>query len=106
MKFSEELIKKIVKDNYKIDVEVQRLNGYDEQNFLLKDETGEKFILKVATDEHGLPFLDAQIKIINHLAISSLSKKFQIYLLNKENKELALYVQDGKNYYIRILTFW
>ena len=53
-----------------------------------------------------MPFLDAQIKIINHLAISSLSKKFQIYLLNKENKELALYVQDGKNYYIRILTFW
>jgi hypothetical protein len=33
MKFSKELIKKIVKDNYKIDVEVQRLNGYDEQNF-------------------------------------------------------------------------
>jgi 4-aminobutyrate aminotransferase-like enzyme/Ser/Thr protein kinase RdoA (MazF antagonist) len=105
MTFSEELIKEIVKENYHLNVEAKRLNGYDEQNFLLKDTDKRKYILKVATDVHGLEFLDAQIKIINHLSKSDLSKKFQHYILNIERKELTHYMLDGKNYYIRILTF-
>ncbi|MEP6628389.1 MAG: aminotransferase class III-fold pyridoxal phosphate-dependent enzyme, partial [Ginsengibacter sp.] len=43
--------------------------------------------------------------MINHLAESNLSGKFQHFLLNREGKELTSYVKDGKNYYIRILTF-
>jgi 4-aminobutyrate aminotransferase-like enzyme/Ser/Thr protein kinase RdoA (MazF antagonist) len=105
MKFSSGLIKEISKDYYKIDVAVQPLNGYDEQNFLLTDNEGEKFILKVATDEHGLSFLEAQINMINHVAESNLSGKFQHFLLNRDGKELTSFVKDGKNYYIRILTF-
>ena len=105
MKFSSDLIKEIVKDHCNIDVAVQALNGYDEQNFLLTDKEGEKFILKVASDEHGLPFLDAQIKMINHLAEGKLAKKFQHFLLNTDGKELTHYVRDGKNYYLRILIF-
>jgi 4-aminobutyrate aminotransferase-like enzyme/Ser/Thr protein kinase RdoA (MazF antagonist) len=105
MIFSEELIKEIVKENYQISVNVKSLNGYDDQNFLLKDKNSNKYILKVSTDEHGLEFLDAQIKIINHLSKSDISEKFQHYLENHEHQELTRYVHDGKNYYIRILTF-
>ena len=96
MKFSSELIKEIAKDHYKIDVAVQALNGYDEQNFLSTDNESEKFILKVATDEHGLSFLEAQIKMINHLAESNLSGKFQHFLLNREGKELTSYFSGGR----------
>ncbi|MEO9022857.1 MAG: aminotransferase class III-fold pyridoxal phosphate-dependent enzyme [Ginsengibacter sp.] len=105
MIFSEELIKEIVKKHYNLSVDVKKLNGYDEQNFLLKDSDANKYILKVATDAHGLNLLDAQIKMINHLSKSNLSDKFQHYIVNNENLELTHYKHDGKNYYIRILTF-
>ena len=105
MIFSEELIKEIVKENYQISVNVKSLNGYDDQNFLLKDKNSNKYILKVSTDEHGLGFLDAQIKIINHLSKSDISEKFQHYLENQVHQELTHYVHDGKKYYIRVLTF-
>lgn len=105
MIFSEELIKEIVNENYHLRVDVKKLNGYDEQNFLLKDKDANKYILKVAGDEHGLSLPDAQIKMINHLSKSNLSEKFQHFLKNHEHQELTNYVHDGKNYYIRILTF-
>lgn len=105
MTFSEILIKKIVKENYHLLVDVKKMNGYDEQNFLLKDKDANKYILKVATDEHGVSFLDAQIKIINHLSKSNLSEKIQCYVLNNEYQELTHYVYDKKNYYLRILSF-
>ena len=61
----------------------QELNGYDERNFLLTDAAGKKYIFKIATDEHGYDFLDAQVKIINHLAVNCVSKKFQHFFKYK-----------------------
>ncbi len=105
MNFTEKYITEFCLQHYKLDVEVKALNGYDELNFLLKDKNGSQYILKVATDDHGVYFLDAQVKIVNHLSKSDVKDKFQHYLLNDEGKELTTVVIDDKNYYIRILSF-
>ncbi len=105
MKFSIQDIQDRARKHYGLTVSVKTLNGFDELNFLLTDSVNNKFILKVAHDAHGLPFLDAQVKIINYLAASLLADKFQHFLLNSEGKELTTIVEQGKNYYVRILSF-
>ena len=92
MNFTEAYIKELCLQYFQIQVEAKALNGYDELNFLLKDKIGQQYILKIATDEHGYHFLDAQVKIVNHLSKSEVSGKFQHYLLNTKGKELTTLV--------------
>lgn len=105
MNFSENDIAQLARVHYQLDAAVKSLNGYDELNFLLTDKAGRKYIFKVATDEHKYDFLDAQVKIVNHLSQSKAADRLQRYLCNTEGKELTTIVVDGINYYLRILTF-
>lgn len=105
MTFLESDIQQLAKQHYGLTVLAKALNGYDEQNFLLTGSNGKKYIFKVATDEHGLHFLDAQVRIINHLAKSAVANRLQQFLLNTEGRELTTLVIEGKNYYLRILSF-
>ncbi|CAN5631299.1 aminotransferase class III-fold pyridoxal phosphate-dependent enzyme [soil metagenome] len=105
MEFTEQFIEAFVLQQYRITVKAKALNGYDELNFLLKGEGGLQYILKVATDEHGYHFLDAQVKIVNHLSASEVGNRFQHYLLNTAGKELTTLALDDTNYYLRILSF-
>lgn len=105
MNFSEEQISGIAKQYYAINTRATLLNGYDELNYLLTSGDGKKYILKIATDVHGYAFLDAQVQIINHLSKSSISRKFQHFLLNKDGRELSTMTVEGRNYYLRILSF-
>ncbi len=105
MIFNKEFIEAFVKENYNLHAEASSLNGYDEQNFLLKNNTGEKYILKIATEEHGVEFLDAQIKMLQYLAKKGFEGSFPEVLPNK-NKELIFILEnEGKKYFIRILTY-
>ncbi len=105
MFFTEQDISSLAAKQYGINVTAFALNGYDELNFLLTDAAGKKYICKLATDEHGLSFLDAQVKIINHLSASTVATRFQHYLLNTEGKELTHLPINNTNYYLRILSF-
>ncbi len=105
MNFTERYVKEFSLQHYHLNVEAKALNGYDELNFLLKEKNGKEYILKVATEEHGVHFLDAQVQIVNHLSKSQVSDKFQHYLLNTDSSEITTLVIDGKNYYFRILSF-
>ena len=88
--FTEKYVSLIVANHYNIHVTVTPLNGYDELNFLLQDVNDKKYICKIATDEHSFAFLDAQVKIINHLSTSAVATNFQCYLLNSEGNELTI----------------
>ncbi len=103
--FSEQHIQQLAKQHYGLSATVKALKGYDELNYFLTTDDGRKYIFKIATDEHGLHFLDAQVKIINHLSVSSLKDKFQHYVLNTDGNELTTLVIGNKNYYLRILSF-
>lgn len=111
MIFTQQSIKAFAQEYYGLSGEVTPLNGFDEQNFLLKDSGGKKYILKVATDEQSFEFLDLQIKIMQHLSLYPNAENFQKPVLNKNDDALTIHQEDGKNYYIRMLsylegTFW
>ena len=103
--FTEKYVSLIVANHYNIHVTVTPLNGYDELNFLLQDVNDKKYICKIATDEHSFAFLDAQVKIINHLSTSAVATNFQCYLLNSEGNELTILRINNIQYYLRILSF-
>jgi len=103
--FSTAEAEKLAQEYYRINSVASTLNGYDEQNFLLESNEGKKFVLKIATDAHNYYFLDAQVKIINHLAESKLNGKFQHFVLNGEGTEITKIIIDNTNYYLRILTY-
>lgn len=105
MNCTETHIEKLVKEHYGLSVSAKKLNGYDEINYLLTDTNNKHFILKVSDDLQPYPFLEAQVKIINHLSNSSLAHKFQQFYINSEGKELTLIIEEGKKYYLRILSF-
>lgn len=105
MKFSLAEVRTLAAQYFGLVVEVQALNGYDELNYLLTGNDGKKYILKMATDEHGRHFLDAQVKILDHLSKSPLSGKFQQVLPNKEGVALTTVLLEGKQYYLRVLSF-
>ncbi len=82
MEFSLETAEQLVKQHYRLQAKATPLNGYDELNFLLTSTDGKKYIFKIANDEHGVSFLDAQVAILNHLSKTSLADKFQKFVLN------------------------
>ena len=105
MNFTTETIEQWVKNYYGITVKASELNGYDELNFLLIEKSGKKSILKIASSFHNYSFLEAQVKILQHLATSELAPQFQSYTLNKKAETLTEMVVDKQVYYIRILSF-
>lgn len=105
MNFSEEQISRLAKQHYAIDATARLLNGYDELNYLLTAANGKKYIFKIATDKHGYSFLDAQVKIIHHLANGNVANKFQHFVLNTTGEALTTIQQNGNNYHFRILSF-
>ena len=94
-----------VANYYGIEVKASVLNGYDELNFLLVEKSGKKNILKVSNSSHDYFFLEAQVKILQHLAKSDLASQFQTYTLNKKGETLTEITVDEATYYIRILSF-
>ncbi len=105
MKCTEAHIENLAKEHYGLSVTAKMLNGYDELNYFLTDTNNNRFILKVSDDIQSYPFLDAQVKIIEHLSHSSIASKFQQFCINTKGNELTLIIIDGKKYYLRILSF-
>ena len=105
MIFTKEFIETFVTENYNLIVEASSLQGYDEQNFLLKTSTGEKYILKISTDDHRIEFLDAQVKMLQHLAKKGFEGSFPEVLPNKNKESIYVLEKEGKKYFIRILTY-
>jgi 4-aminobutyrate aminotransferase-like enzyme/Ser/Thr protein kinase RdoA (MazF antagonist) len=105
MIFSEATIQNLVKEHYGLTVTVKSLNGYDELNFLLSNDKNEKYILKISNESHSFPFLEAQVKIMQHLTKSTISDRFQHFCINKQGEELTKLVIDSGTYYLRILNF-
>jgi len=105
MNFSTGTIENLVANYYGLEVKASTLNGFDELNFLLIDNAGKKFVLKLADEQKEFYFLDAQIKILEHLSKSELAAQLQQYLLNKKGQALTEIILEDKTYYIRILSY-
>lgn len=105
MRFSTETVSLLVKQYFGIGGTISDLNGYDEWNYLVLSKDGTKFIFKVATDEHGAAFLDAQVKITEHLSATSLGSRLQQHQPSLEGEKLVPVLIDGTRYYLRLLSY-
>jgi len=103
--FTDSQIAGLVREYYGLEVKVKSLTGEYDFNYLLKDVEGKKYILKISDSRNSPDFLDAQIRIINHLSNSFVADKFSRYILNKEGKELALFGSNNEQYHLRLLSF-
>jgi 4-aminobutyrate aminotransferase-like enzyme/Ser/Thr protein kinase RdoA (MazF antagonist) len=105
MSFSEQQVQQLVKKYYGIEPSIKLLTGEYDFNYLLKEDKGGRYILKIANDEHRYDFFDAQVKIVNHLSGSEVADKFSRYIKTSEGNELTLLNHKGKRYYMRLLSF-
>jgi len=105
MPLHQESVQQIAKAYYNIDAVATALNGYDEQNFLLRAADGKKYIFKAATGNINLAFINAQVAVTQHLAQTSVQQYFQAYLLNKDGAAVTFCRLGSELYYVRILSF-
>lgn len=98
-------IEKIANDIFDLSVEVKPLNGYDEQNFLLTKATGEKYILKLASEKIHPLHLQMQHELMQRLSSTPLRHLFQEYKLSKEGKGIVPIMINGENFSVRLLTY-
>lgn len=103
--FIQEEIEQLIREHYGLKVRANALNGYDELNFVCTDAQSRRYVLKVAEEAHGQHFLDAQVRMLNHLAISPVAQFFQRYLLNHDEEEVTKIWKGEQEYYLRLLTF-
>ncbi|HEX2846192.1 MAG TPA: aminotransferase class III-fold pyridoxal phosphate-dependent enzyme [Chitinophagaceae bacterium] len=105
MPLHQESVQQIAKAYYNIDATATALNGYEEQNFLLRATDGKKYIFKAANGNINLAFINAQIAVTQHLAKTPVQPFFQEYLLNKEGAVVSFCTQGDEMYHVRVLSF-
>jgi 4-aminobutyrate aminotransferase-like enzyme/Ser/Thr protein kinase RdoA (MazF antagonist) len=104
--FSEEAVQKFAVELYGIDVSVKQLDSYIDQNFLLQNETGQKFVLKIANAGEKKEILDLQNRATANLKTFS-ETTFCPGIIPALNGEQIISVTNtgGTTYWVRLLTY-
>ncbi|MCC7523299.1 MAG: aminotransferase class III-fold pyridoxal phosphate-dependent enzyme [Chitinophagaceae bacterium] len=105
MHFTEERSAQLVELYYGLQVRARLLSGEYDHNYLLEGEDGGRYILKICGNDEHLVFLDAQVKIMNHLSQTELADLFNRCIRSKNGLELIQHIEDGALYFIRLFTF-
>ncbi len=81
--FSKEEALSILEKEWGISGNLKPLDSYLDQNFLVQNSNGEKFVLKIANIETPESWLDLQNKVVEHLYADAIPK---IILTKKGSK--------------------
>ncbi len=93
--------KEIAFKNYNIPAEVTKLEGYVDDNFLLKTDTQEKFLLKISTEEVESQ-LDFQVAILNYLSTKNVPFSTSKVIADKNGNLIS---KVSKTTSVRLLTW-
>jgi 4-aminobutyrate aminotransferase-like enzyme/Ser/Thr protein kinase RdoA (MazF antagonist) len=97
---------KIAAELYELTVSAAPLPSERDQNFLLRDSRGEKFVLKIANSEESLEFLDLQNRMIRFLAEERVDLDFPRIITSKSGKDIAAANSNGgQSHHVRLLTW-
>src|SRR5438132_571665 len=88
-------------DLYGLDVSEAPLPSERDQNFALRNASGEQFVLKIANPEESLEFLDLQNQLIQFLAVRDLDLQFTYIALTKPGKAIET-IKDDNDYNILV----
>ena len=93
-------------DLYGLDVSAAPLPSERDQNFALRNASGEQFVLKIANAEESLEFLDLQNQLIQFLAVRDLDLQFTQIVRTKAGKAIeTIKGEDGHQHFVRLLTW-
>lgn len=82
------------------------LTSERDQNFLLRDPAGKKFVLKIANSEESLEFLDLQNRLIEFLGSSNLKTEVPRIITAKTGERIASIKGDNSSkHFVRLLTW-
>ncbi|WP_026450219.1 aminotransferase class III-fold pyridoxal phosphate-dependent enzyme [Aequorivita capsosiphonis] len=85
----------IAEKEYDIIAEATKLDGYADENFLLKTSDDEKYLLKISSEENQEQ-LNFQVKILEHLSNKTLAFQTARVTSDKDNNSLVR-ISEGKS---------
>jgi 4-aminobutyrate aminotransferase-like enzyme/Ser/Thr protein kinase RdoA (MazF antagonist) len=97
---------RLARDLYGLSLDVEALPSERDQNFLLRDAAGPRFVLKIANREEGLEVLDLQNKLLHFLARRDTGLAFPRLVAALSGLEVTPVAgEDGAAYFVRLLTW-
>ncbi len=85
---------------------IKELPSYEDQNFLLQIETGEKYVLKIMALGADITKIDLEHQVMSQLNKNTSNLQFPQPLPNQDGEFIiALPQNDGESYYMRLLTW-
>jgi 4-aminobutyrate aminotransferase-like enzyme/Ser/Thr protein kinase RdoA (MazF antagonist) len=97
---------KLLDEFYGITGSVRELPSERDQNFYVKSENGDEYVLKIANTFEKVETLDLQNNAMLHLANRGSSGRYPIILRTKSNELIATYQKDEiTSHFVRLVTF-
>ena len=103
--FTEKNVKRLAKELYGIHVSVKPLDSEIDQNFLLSDEKGNRFVFKIHNPADDWDVLDAQNKAMEHMANNKRVTWPEICATLKGEKITPIQSPAGTTHMVRMLTY-
>ncbi len=105
MSFESGHLEKFIEDHYSLKVKFSELSGYQDLNYLAKTESGEKYILKISTDQEDRDFINTQNAILLNLAKQPIGNLLPHPILNKAGEFITLITINGIVAIARLFPF-
>ncbi|MEX3815358.1 phosphotransferase [Paraburkholderia sp. BR13439] len=103
---SEKVAEELVTSHYDIRGRVTRLSGERDQNFLIKDPQGQKFLLKISHPAEDPAVTDLQVSVLLHPARKDPSLPVQHVIPSVENNAIEYAeLNDGSKRSMRLVSF-
>lgn len=104
--FSTFEVERLAFDLYGINMTAEPMHSYMDQNFVLSDEDGRKFVFKIANATGSWDTLDAQNRMTEYLFKKGWSYQCPMALRTQTGLEIAQVIgADRKSYFVRLLPF-
>jgi 4-aminobutyrate aminotransferase-like enzyme/Ser/Thr protein kinase RdoA (MazF antagonist) len=97
---------RLARDLYGLSLDAESLPSERDQNFVLRDDSGPRFVLKIANREEALEVLDLQNKLLDWLGRSATGLVFPRLIPARSGLEITPVAGDGGTaYFVRLLTW-
>jgi len=90
---------------FKEALDVSSLVSERDQNFLLKNNKGEKFVLKIANEAESVEVLDFQNQAMNHMAKQDPSLPLPKACLSLDKKQIHKLELNHNKHFVRVVTY-
>ncbi len=100
-----EILTRLLAYHYEIQGSIQELVAYQDRNYLVTSNSGEKFIFKVTVDSNDLDFIRAQNQIFNVLLKTSSDQLLPCVVPTIKGDLIVDFYIDHKICYARLLTY-